>query len=259
MGHGSILRIASGKTTAKEWIRPGTGGLNSVFGVFADEKDKALWVCSNQTGQTGEPTSLMRFDLKNGSAKGKDPLPGDRPLCNDIAVAADGAAYITDTRQARILMLEPGTSELKIVAQDQLLAGADGIAFGDTTTLYVNAVFSGKLLRLELGPDGKSKRIVELKLSRPLERPDGIRAIGPHRLLLAENSGKMSVITIAGPNMENAVISTIKEGLASTPAVTATKGMAWIAEGKLNYRNDPSLKDSDPGSFKMYTVPLPRR
>jgi len=201
MGHGNILRIAAGKTDAKEWIKLGTGGLNGVFGVFADDKHKALWVCSNKTGQTGEPTSLMRFDLSDGTPKGKYSLPGEKPLCNDIAVAADGTAYITDTRQAKILMLKPGASELPVIAEDQLLAGADGIAFGDITTLYVNAVFSGKLLRLELGPDGKSKRIVELKLSRPLERPDGMRTIGPHRLLLAENSRKMSVITITGPEM----------------------------------------------------------
>jgi hypothetical protein len=33
--------------------------------------------------------------------------------------------------------------------------------------------------------------------------------------------------------------------------------MAWIAEGKLNYRND--LKGKDPGQFKMYAVPLPKK
>jgi len=51
---------------------------------------------------------------------------------------------------------------------------------------------------------------------------------------------------------------TIKEGLESTPGVTATRGMAWIVEGKLNYRNDPKFKDQDPGLFKMYAVPLPK-
>jgi hypothetical protein len=35
--------------------------------------------------------------------------------------------------------------------------------------------------------------------------------------------------------------------------------MAWIAEGKLNYRNDPQLKDKDPGTFKIYAVPLPKK
>ena len=54
------------------------------------------------------------------------------------------------------------------------------------------------------------------------------------------------------------MITTVKEGLESTPAVTLTRGMAWIVEGKLNYRNDPAMKGKDPGMFKMYAVPLPK-
>lgn len=70
-----------------------------------------------------------------------------------------------------------------------------------------------------------------------------MRAIGPHRLLLAENSGQMSIVTFEGPEKQKAMIQTIKEGLESTPGVTTTRGMAWIVEGKLNYRNDANLKD----------------
>jgi hypothetical protein len=201
----------------------------------------------------------MSFDLESGAPKGTYVLPGGMPLCNDIAVASDGTAYISDTVQASILMLKPGAKALEVAAKDPLLAGADGLAFGDKNVLYVNSVTTGKLLRLELGWDGKSKMIVDLKLSRPLERPDGMRAIGKERLLLAENSGKMDVVTFEGPEMQNAVIKTVKEGLESTPAVTLTKGMAWIVEGKLNYRNDPNMKGKDPGMFKMYAVPLPKR
>jgi sugar lactone lactonase YvrE len=258
LGHGNVSRIAPGKTAAEEWIKPGTGGLNGVLGVFADEKGKTLWVCSNNLENKGEATSVKAFDLKTGMLKGTYNLPGDNALCNDIATAANGSAYITDTRQNSILMLKPGSKSLELVAKDPLLAGADGLAFGDTAILYVNSVSANKLLRIDLGKDGKSKGIVELKLSRPIDRPDGMRAIGKNRLLLAENSGKMSIVTFEGPGMQNAVIKTIKEGLESTPGVTATRGMAWIVEGKLNYRNDPALKDKDPGTFKMYAVRLPK-
>jgi sugar lactone lactonase YvrE len=253
-GHNNVIRIAPGKP-AEEWIKAGTGGLNQVLGVYADEKGKTLWVCSNNLDKNGEATSAKAFDLTSGTLKGTYPLPGADALCNDIAVAADGTAYISDTRQATILMLKHGSKDLEIVAKDPLLGGADGLAFGEKTILYVNCVTTGKLLRLDLGPDGKSKGIVDLKLSRPLERPDGMRAIGKKRLLLAENSGKMDIVTFDG---QNAVIKTIKEGLESTPGVTATRGMAWIVEGKLNYRNDAAFKDKDPGLFKMYAVPLPK-
>jgi hypothetical protein len=155
-------------------------------------------------------------------------------------------------------MLKPGAKTLEVAAKDPLLAGADGLAFGDKTTLYVNSVSANKILRLDLGPDGKSTKMVDLKLSRAVDRPDGMRAIGKHRLLMAENAGKMDVVTFEGPEMQNAVITTVKEGLESTPAVTLTHGMAWIVEGKLNYRNDPVMKGKDPGMFKMYAVQLPK-
>jgi sugar lactone lactonase YvrE len=259
LGHGNVSRIAPGTTMVEEWIKPGTGGLNQILGVYADEKGKTLWVCSNNLANKGEATAAMAFDLKTGAPKGTYVLPGDGTLCNDIAVAADGTDYFTDTRQGSVLMLKPGTKTLEIAAKDPLLAGADGLAFGEKTILYVNSVTAGKLLRLDLGPDGKAKSVVELKLSRPIERPDGMRAIGKNRVLLAENSGKMSIVTFEGDGLHNAVVTTIKEGLEMTPAVTATRGQAWIIEGKLPYMNDAAYKDKDPGTFKMYAVPLPKK
>jgi sugar lactone lactonase YvrE len=258
LGHGNVMRIPYGSTMAEEWIKPGTGGLNQLLGVYADEKDKTLWVCSNNLENKGEATAAMAFDLKTGALKGTYPLPGDGTLCNDIAVGADGTTYVTDTRQGSVLMLKRGGKSLEVAAKDPLLAGADGLAFGEKTILYVNSVTAGKLVRLDLGPDGKAKSVTELKLSRPLDRPDGMRAIGKNRLLLAENSGKMSIVTFQGQEPQTATITTIKEGLESTPAVTATRGMAWIVEGKLNYRNDAAFKDKDPGQFKMFAVPLPK-
>jgi hypothetical protein len=103
------------------------------------------------------------------------------------------------------------------------LAVADDLAFGEKSTVYVNSVTTGKLVRLDLGTDGKSKTITELKLSKPLGRPDGMRSIGKNRLLLAENAGNMDIVTITGDRAE---VKTIKEGLESTPAVTATRGLA---------------------------------
>lgn len=44
----------------------------------------------------------------------------------------------------------------------------------------------------------------------------------------------------------------------SVGTVTATKGMAWIVAGKLNYREDGEKKGQDPGTFKMHAVPLPK-
>jgi hypothetical protein len=70
------------------------------------------------------------------------------------------------------------------VASDPLLAGADRLAFlSDPDKLYVN---TGKLLRLDLAKDGKVTKITDLKLSRPLEGPDGMRPIDGKHLIIAE-------------------------------------------------------------------------
>jgi sugar lactone lactonase YvrE len=260
VGNGNVVRIPYGSTTVTEFIKPGSNGLNSVFGIYADEKHKTLWVCSDRwDDKKGDPPAVKTFDLTTGTAKGSYTLPGDSTFCNDIAVADNGTAYISDTDQGSLVMLKPGAKELEVAAKDPLLKGIDGLAFGEKTVLYVNSVTENKMVRVDLRPDGKSKDIIELKLSQPITAPDGMRAIGKNRLLMAENSGNMDVITITGLNFQNADIKVIKSGLESTPAVTATRGMAWIAEGKLNYRDDPKLKDKNPDPFKLYAVPLPKK
>jgi sugar lactone lactonase YvrE len=257
LGHGNILRIAPGKTEAVEWIKPGTGGLNQILGVFADEQHGLLWVCSNRFEEKdkGEATAAKTFDLKSGAPKGSYPLPGAKPLCNDFAVSDNGTAYVSDTEQATIFMLKPGANSLEIGAKDPLLAGADGLAFGDKTTLYVNSFTTNKFVRVEIGADGKATRVTELKTPRKFDRPDGMRTIGKQRLLQAENGGIMSVITVNG---DTVTVTNLKEGMPETPAVTVARGMAWVAEGKLNYMDDGDKKGQDPGTFKMYAVPLPK-
>ena len=51
LGHGNVSRIAPGKTKAEEWIKAGTGGLNQVLGVFADEKGKDAVGVFKQPGE----------------------------------------------------------------------------------------------------------------------------------------------------------------------------------------------------------------
>lgn len=249
VGKGTVSRIAPGTDKVEEWIHPGANGLKQVFGVFADEPHKTLWVCS----WDNKPNTavLKSFDLKTAAPKGSYQLPGDKAFCNDIAVASNGTAYIADTGTAKVLLLHPGASNLEEAAADPQLKGVDGIAFGEHGALYVNSYDNGTILRINLGKDGKSTRITDLKLSRHLNRPDGMRSLGKNRFLLAENSGDMSVVTVSG---DSAKVDTIKSGLESTPAVTAARGRAWIAEGKLDYMG----KDKNPDPFKLYSAPLPK-
>lgn len=258
LGKGVVMRAKPGAAQAEVWIPAGANGMNSVLGVLADEKANTLWVCSSSLDGKGEPSALKSFDLKSGAAKGSYPLGGEGAFCNDIAIATDGTAYVADTRQARVMMLKPGGKTMEVAAKNDLLKGADGLAFGTKVTLYVNSVTEGKLLRLELGPDGKAGRVTELPLSRKIERPDGMRAIGPNRFVMVEGAmnGRVDLVTFEGLENNTAVIETLKEGLDQPTAVTAVGNTAYVIEGKLRFFNDPAFKDKDAGSFKVTAVPV---
>ena len=252
MGAGNVYRALPGEATATEWIPPQTGGLGTVLGVFADDASGTLWVCSNNMdGTAPEPTALKAFDLTTAELTGTYPLEGDRPVCNGIAVAANGAVYIADT-SGQVVMLPAEGDSLTLVSDHETLNGADGLAFGaDPDVLYVNNVRSGQLLRLDLGEDGQATSVTDLVTSRDIVRPDGMRSIGPDRLLLAELEGRMSLVTIDG---DTATVETLLDLGINTPAVTAARGRAWLVEGKLDLRQDP---ESDPGEFRLVGVPLP--
>jgi len=246
-GTSTIWRIPAGENIGSQWI-DASANKGALLGVLADEKSGRLLVC-----QAGVKT----FDLNTGAAKESLAIPTANPFCNDLAVRDDGAIFVTDTVGAKVFMFAKGATTGVEVASDPLLAGADGLAFlSDPDKLYVNSVTTGKLLRLDLAKDGKATKITDLKLSRPLEGPDGMRPIDGKRLIIAEGSGRTAM---GIPNGDNAEITTLKEGgmEGGTPAVTVTKGMGWTAEGKLRQR-DAKNPDADKGPFRLFPVPLPQ-
>jgi sugar lactone lactonase YvrE len=220
---GGIFRVLPGATTAEQWIKPGANDSMSTLGVLADEKAGTLWVCSSNLSAFGvkppageKPVSLKAFDLKSGAAKGSWPLPGDKSLCNDMVVGADGAMYVAESFQPHILKLAPGGTALEVWATDPRFGGGegpglDGITIGQDGTLYVNTYATGRLFRVEMGQGGKAGRITQLKTTPGFEHPDGMRAYGTNGLLVVEggDAGRFDLIEINGDNAE---VKTVKSG-----------------------------------------------
>ncbi len=253
LGQDAVYRATSKESQATVWIKPKSSGLMTVLGVLADEKAGALWVCASATGgRGGAPyvgeTALKAFSLKDASFKASYAFPGNG-LCNDIAVAKDGTVYAADTIQARVLRLKKGATALDVWAADpMLLATADGLALLEDGNLYVNSVGQGTLMRIDVMKGGASGKITKLETSRPLQGPDGMRSVGRKTLLLVEG-GRLDEVTINGDRAE---IKVLKEGLTGITAVTLTGGNAYVAEAKLNLRNDAT---KDPGPFRAVGVP----
>jgi sugar lactone lactonase YvrE len=259
LGTDSVYRAASKSSVAQVWIKPKTAGLMTVLGVLADDRAGVLWVCASATGgRNGAPvvgeTALKAFVLKDASLKASYPFPNGG-LCNDIAVAKNGTVYATDTVQGRVLRLKKGASALDVWASDPMqLATADGIALLADGAVYVNSVGQGTLMRIAVKADGSADTIAKLEPSRPLMGPDGMRSVGNKTLLLVEG-GRLDEVTIDGTK---ATVKVLKEGMNGPTAVTLVGDRAYVAEARLNYRNDPKLRDQDPGPFQAVSVAYKR-
>src|SRR6266404_5610408 len=68
-------------------------------------------------GRLGEG-GIVRADLPTGAAKRNVPLPGPNAFCNDIAVDASGAVYVTDSAGPNVLRLPAGASTFEVFASN---------------------------------------------------------------------------------------------------------------------------------------------
>src|SRR5438034_5821145 len=230
---GTIYRAAPGTSQAEPWIQASTAGLTNVLGVLADDKSNTLWVCQNTTGgRGGAPvagqTALRSFDLQSGAAKGTYPLPVDSGICNDIAVSADGAAYVSESFRGRIHRLRPGATALEVWVTDQQLDVIDGLAFLADGALYANNFTSRKFYRVPVKADGSAGAVVPIETSTPFVHPDGLRTVGPRTLIQAEGQGRVTELTINGNRAE---VRVVQDSLPRATGVTIVGDSAFVLVG----------------------------
>jgi len=268
LGSGGIFRARPGAAQAEVWVAPGAYGSRSIFGVLADEKAGILWACSNDiSAATGVVVAgsdggswLKGFDLKTGKGRVGAQLPGEHTLCNDIAIAADGSVFVTNTMAPQILKLSADRKRLDIWASDPQFpaagqgAGLDGIAFGADGNLYVDTYTNAELFRVDVD-HGKAGKVTKLSLSRPLVLADALRRIEGETFLMIEGGGRLDRVVVNG---DVATVETLKDGFALPTGVTRVGAKtAWVSEGQLSSIFDPSKKDDKPNlPFRLYAVPL---
>jgi sugar lactone lactonase YvrE len=270
-GNGRIWRAKPGESQASEFIKTGSNGLASALGVLADDKSNTLYVCSDDFSAGGikipgasTGTSLKLFDLKSGEAKGSIPVPGQTTLCNDIVVAKDGNAYVSDSFGGQILRLKPGAKEFEIWASDPRwnVPGKpqlDGIAQLPDGSIYSNLFEGDGLYRVTMNSDGSAGKVTKLETSRPLYHSDGLRAFGPNKLIMVEGEtkGDLDLVTIDG---DNAKIETIKDGFDGPVSLVQVGDQIYVLDAPLRYLLGPEAQAKKaPPPFKASTVPAPKQ
>ena len=147
----------------RQLVPSGDGGLMAVLGMAVDAGSDSLWVASAaapfmralQPEEAGT-TLLARIDLQQGRTAQTWRLAGPG-LLNDLALAADGTVYVTDSQGGTVHRLSPSGRGLEPLFAAGTFEGPNGIAALEADTLVV-ADFHGLWLVTGASRDRASKR-----------------------------------------------------------------------------------------------------
>ncbi|MEV6395212.1 superoxide dismutase [Streptomyces sp. NPDC051907] len=97
---GAVYRAASGDRTAKVFLPAGTDGRSTANGLKADRAGR-LWVTDSTAG-------VSVYDIRKRRLLARFDVPGEGArFVNDIVIAPDGTAYLTDSVRAVIYRVTP--------------------------------------------------------------------------------------------------------------------------------------------------------
>jgi glucose/arabinose dehydrogenase/mono/diheme cytochrome c family protein len=259
IGARTIYSVKPGSSTASPWIQPDDQPALGILGVFADNKANTLWACFSSAGPPNAPkaqSELKAFNLQTGALKGKYPLPGDDAFCNDIAVGSDGTAYVSDTNNMQIDRLPPGGGQLDVWAGNGGFGAKGGVLDGISVLgnrVIVNTLNTSKLFEVPINADSSAGTITEIRLDKPIDRPDGMRAFGKNSVLIVEGgpTAKLSRITIDG---DSGQVTNLKEGCPDGPVSVAVVGTTgYVLGGQLGQLFNPNA-DQSPKPFHAIAV-----
>lgn len=129
----------------------------SFLGAEVDGARRRLWVCEVDLRGSQPASRVVALDLEEARpVSGQELPPG--AYCNDVAVAADGSVYVSDSAQPNIYKVD-ADGELELFATDPRFApsiegqlGLNGIAVApDGESLLVVRMSSPALFRVGLG------------------------------------------------------------------------------------------------------------
>lgn len=172
---GEIRKAAFGSASAETLVQPGAlGGAALGLKVY----DGRLWACATDLGAP-ENSALVLLDPDTGEEQARLPLPGGG-ICNDIAFAEDGTAYITESSANGVLRLPPGGDALEPWFVGDMLPPVGGMGFGFNGlvidvdgSVLVGRIDDGTLTRIPVLEDGGAGEAV-IEAVEPAEVAFGI-------------------------------------------------------------------------------------
>ncbi len=214
--NGRSVWVREGKEGALRRFTPEGDDLLGVFGLAIDEAAGTLWAATSAvaamrgfTPDQDGTAALAEIDLTSGVVRRTIPVvrvAGDQQshVLGDLAVAADGAVFVTDSGGPTLWRLAPGGAALERFVESDEFMSLQGIVLlpGDVAVVSDHA---NGLLRVDLGA----------RNVRRLETPAGTSLIGLDGLALAPD-GK--IIAVQNGLRPNRVLRLEFEGVADAVA-----------------------------------------
>ncbi len=222
---GTIFRAGLKSRAAKVFLPGGADGRTTAIGLKVDDEDR-LYIAGGATGSVwvydvATRRLLRRFDTGSGG------------FLNDVAIAPDGSAYVTDSLRPFIYRIpasavDAGTGDA--VTLDPFLTypgfqpgafNANGIvAAGPSTLIYVQAV-TGKLFRIDL--ESQTIQAIDLH-GADLTNGDGLVLRG-RTLYVVRNANELVVeLKLSGDRREARPVSQTTDPSFRFPTTAALAG-----------------------------------
>lgn len=256
---GAVTQIDANTGEERPFYSP-AGPPQQLSGAKVDVERRRLWVCASEIQRMWGGVHV--FDVDSGALLGTFDL-AHQGICNDVALDADGVAYVTDSfqpviyrvdlrdRSAGEFIRDPkmtgpvgriGLNGIAVTPDDNYLIGG----FSSPSKLFVLPRAGGEVHEISLSGDPFS-----VDDDPNLTGADGIVFLG--RKLYVVNNGAVQEVTFTGSDWRAGQVRNHVVGEPGLSTATVAGGELYVIKSEvlrmMHLRQPPRLP------FKIYRVP----
>ena len=222
--------------------------LVSTVGLLVDDERNTLWVTNSDPGAgdrtnaatQGKLAGIATYDATTGKRLAYydlGRLGEGSHFANDVALDADGNAYVTDSFAPVIYRISKA-GEASIFARSPLFRDSEGfnlngIAYHKDGYLLVGKYNSGDLFRVNIVDPARIDRV---KLPQPLKGADGFSLADAEHLVVVVNLGvDKTVELVSTDGWASAKIGRETKSVTSMPTAATRAGKdVWVLNSRLD-------------------------
>jgi hypothetical protein len=242
------------------FVPPGHGGVLGVLGVKVDTRADLLWVGSHASRSTAglstagpQRDGVLAFSLRDGSLRRRILFDDDAPhLPNDLAIAPDGIAYLTDSANGRVLRIPPDRDAFEPITPPDALVYPNGIVRAPDGRLYVAHLGGIAIV------DPRSGSVTPLLTvpAAPLGGIDGLALEGNALLAVQNGIGRPRMVSITLDATGTRALKLVV--LENDPSVLELPTTACVLDGALYTIANSQLRAFRNGDTPSHALEAPR-